>query len=99
MGIYKCYSLRIYRKRRGGLRGRCRGISNRRGPKSRQTSSPSTVTADDSDADGTYIDDNVSRSPRPIGKKPGDYNEERELSLPRLKRIAIPENATYLSSK
>lgn len=91
------------KKRRGGSRGRGRGIAKRRGPKPRQPMSPDTATADDTDAEGTSTDGNVSfkqvMSPpqSPSRKKHADYNEERELSLPRLKPIVIPENSTTLS--
>jgi hypothetical protein len=67
--------------------------------------SPDTPTADDTDAEGTSTDGNVSfkqamSPPRsPIRKKHADYSEERELSLPRLKPTVIPENSTFLSSK
>jgi len=93
------------RKRRGGSRGRGRGIAKRRGPKPRQPMSPDTATADDTDAEGTSTDGNMSfkqvMSPpqSPSRKKHADYNEERELSLPRLKSIVIPENSTILSRK
>ncbi|XP_022166291.1 uncharacterized protein LOC111030890 [Myzus persicae] len=91
------------KKRRGGSRGRGRGISKRRGPKPRQPMSPDTATADDTDAEGTSTDGNVSfkqvMSPpqSPTRKKHVEYNEERELSLPRLKPTVIPENSTFLS--
>ncbi|XP_025192583.1 uncharacterized protein LOC112592646 [Melanaphis sacchari] len=91
------------KKRRGGSRGRGRGIAKRRGPKPRQPLSSDTPTADDTDAEGTSTDGNVSfkqrRSPpqSPTRKKHADYSEERELSLPRLKPTVIPENSTFLS--
>ncbi|CAI6350203.1 unnamed protein product [Macrosiphum euphorbiae] len=91
------------RKRRGGSRGRGSGIAKRRGPKPRQPMFPDTATADDAGAEGTSTDGNVSfkqvMSPPqlPSRKKHADYNEERELSLPRLKSIVIPENSTILS--
>jgi len=91
------------KKRRGGSRGRGRGITKRRGPKPRQPLSPDTPTADDTDVEGTSTDGNVSfkqaMSPpqSPIRKKHADYSEERELSLPRLKPTVIPENSTFLS--
>jgi len=63
--------------------------------------SPDTATADDSDAEGTSTDGKVSfkRVKSPTRKKHVEYNEERELSLPRLKPIVIPENSTFLSCK
>jgi len=67
--------------------------------------SPDTAAADDTDAEGTSTDGNVSfkqvTSPpqSPTKKKHAEYNEERELSLPRLKPIVIPENSTFLSCK
>lgn len=67
--------------------------------------SPSTITADDTDADGTSTDGNgsfkrrLSQSPSPTRKKQTEYIEERELSLPRLKPTTIPENSTFLSCK
>ncbi|KAE9545178.1 hypothetical protein AGLY_000721 [Aphis glycines] len=91
------------KKRRGGSRGRGRGTAKRRGPKSRQPLSPDTPTADDTDAEGTSTDGNVSykqvMSPTQSSsrKKHVDYSEERELSLPRLKPTVIPENSTFLS--
>jgi len=66
---------------------------------------PDTATADDAGAEGTSKDGNVSFKPfmsppqLPSMKKHADYNEERELSLPRLKSIVIPENSTILSCK
>jgi len=63
--------------------------------------SPDTATADDTDAEGTSTDGNVSfKQMMPQArKKHVEYNEERELSLPRLKPIVIPENSTLLSCK
>ena len=63
--------------------------------------SPDTVTADDTDAEGTSTDGNVSfkQMMSSTRKKHTEYNEERELSLPRLKPTVIPENSTFQSSK
>ncbi|XP_025408335.1 transcriptional adapter 3-like isoform X2 [Sipha flava] len=89
--------------RRGGLRGRGRGMPKRRGPKPRQPSSPCVATADDTDAEGTSTDGNafpkmiVSPTSSPPTKKRIEYNEERELSLPRLKPTVIPENSAILT--
>lgn len=87
------------KKRRGGSRGRGRGLAKRRGPKPRQPMSPDTVTADDTDAEGTSTDGNVSfkQMMSSTRKKHTEYNEERELSLPRLKPTVIPENSTFQS--
>ncbi|VVC28441.1 Hypothetical protein CINCED_3A018679 [Cinara cedri] len=80
-------------------RGRGRGISKRRGPRPRQPS----LTADDTDAEGTSNDGNVSFEQLPSqstslqGQSNAEYNEERELSLPRLKPTAIGENSTLAS--
>lgn len=90
--------------RRGGMRGRGRGMPKRRGPKPRQPSSPGTATADDTDAEGTSTDGNAfpkrimsPSSSSPPRKKRMELNEERELSLPRLKPTVIPENSALLS--
>lgn len=83
------------------MRGRGRGVSKRRGPRPRQPS----MTADDTDAEGTSNDGNVcfeqspSQSTSLPGQKHVEYNEERELSLPRLKPTVIAENSTLASSK
>lgn len=72
--------------------------------RSRQSSFSGTATADDSDVDGTSSTDGdvslsrtVSTSSTPARKKLID--EERELSLPRLKPTVIPENSTLQSCK
>lgn len=78
------------------MRGRGRGMSKRRGPRPRQLSSPGT--AGDSDADVSF-DRVLSPSISPTRKKHKEYNEERELSLPRLKPTVIPENSTLLACK
>jgi len=79
-------------------------MSKRQGPRLRQPSFTDTATADDSDVDGTSsTDDNVSltrtvsTSLTPTRKKFMD--EERELSLPRLKPSVIPESSTLQSCK
>lgn len=93
----------FYRRRRtrGGMRGRGRGIAKRRGPRPRQHSSP--ATADESDADGIVsferVNHHQSPSKSPNRKKHREYNEERELSLPRLKPTIIPDNSTLLTCK
>lgn len=57
------------------------------------------MTAEDTDAEGTSNSCNVSLKQSLSRKKNSmEYNEERELSLPRLKSTVIPENATLLSS-
>lgn len=63
--------------------------------------SPDTAIADDTDAEGTSTDGNMSfkQVMPPARKKRVEYNEERELSLPRLKPIVIPENSTILPCK
>lgn len=100
-----CILFVCVRKRRGGSRGRGRGIAKRRGPKPRQHLSQDTATADDTNAEGTSTDANVSfkqaMSPpqSPTRKKHVEYNEEIELSLPQLKSNVIPENSTLFSSK
>lgn len=100
--VYPCYRKQT---RRGGIRGRGRGMPKRRGPKPRQPSSLCTPTADDIDAAGTSTDGNAfpkrimsPTSSSPPTKKRMDFNEERELSLPRLKPTVIPENSAILSS-
>lgn len=83
------------------MRGRGRGRGIRRGPRPRQPS----LTADDTDVEGTSIDGNVSfeqlpsQSTSSTGQNNIEYNEERELSLPRLKPTVIVENSTLATSK
>lgn len=85
-------------------RGRGRGTSIKRGSiRSRLLSSSCTATTEDTDVEGTSTDSNIplkqSLSPSISRKKNiTEYNEERELSLPRLKSTIIPENSTLLSS-
>lgn len=84
---------------RGRGRGRGRGASSGRGRRKRLPSSTSITTPENSDDECTSSNGNVSISPQFTGKKQAEYNEERELSLPRLKCTAAPENSTFLSRK
>lgn len=88
------------RKKRGGTRGRGRGISRGRGARQRQM----PLTADNSDAGGTSNDADLSfkqstSQSTALPEQNVEINEERELSLPRLKSTVIAENSTLASSK